>query len=670
MVNTFNSVYSSGFRSSFLGICEPIGMKKLLFLGICVWCSSTALGQYSLSDTVKVMEVEVTASRNRFFQDDFKTFTTDTLLNELFKNDNLQGVLQSIAPVQVMNYGSAGSLSSIRLRGGNGNHTQVNWNGFPINSLTTGSADVSLLSMGLGDQVSITYGGSGAIYGSGAIGGVVDIEHDPQFSKGVEVIGNYEYGSFDHHQQVTSVEIGGEKLVVSLKSLVLNAQNDFPFEDTRETDRINDHNAVRSFAIVPYLDINGGKMGRFGVGAWYQQKEKKIPVTMNSIPSAESSQHQTDSLFRVFGKWNYVGDGYSLEYKTGFFKEQLLYTDKNEPGDEYYKLYSNIRSKRIYNDANIRLFLSNHLSLDLGAQFSFFEAKVTAYGNDPIREEDGAFIAAAKYRQSDFVINLSSRLAYNSVYGTIPLFAMGGKYQLVDDLVGIRFSAATRYRQPTFNDRYWQPYGNPDLKPEKGYNLETGVEGKWKVGAHQLSYDLASYYSQVKDWIEWAPVDDEDKQGMEPLNNKKVKTWGIELGFRDQLIWSNGFLRMEGNYAFNHTTINDEASVNYGNFMAYTPVHKGTVSIIGGYRKWLLAGYGNFSGKRYSSEDNGPYDDLPAYFVGNIQLKYKKQFNKFQLNAFVKVNNVFNTSYQEIKFYQMPGRAYYLGIELSYKYKK
>ena len=176
-------------------------MRLKLFFVLVVFCLPHLLVA-GITDTVRVEEVDVIACQRQFFTEDFKTFTVDTLSQKLFVNENLQDVLQYIAPIQLVTYGSAGSLSSVRLRGGSGNHTQINWNGFPINSLTSGSADVSLLSFNKGDKVSIIYGASGALYGSGAVDGVIDIDQQSFSKDESNISGSYEFGSFSHNKGV------------------------------------------------------------------------------------------------------------------------------------------------------------------------------------------------------------------------------------------------------------------------------------------------------------------------------------------------------------------------------------------------------------------------------------------------------------------------------------
>ena len=84
------------------------------------------------------------------------------------------------------------------------------------------------------------------------------------------------------------VRLGGEKLSFSLNANCIDAKNNFSYHIARGDKRNNDHNSLNSLALVPYLDFKTQKYGQFGLGAWYQVRDKDIPVTMNSLLSAES----------------------------------------------------------------------------------------------------------------------------------------------------------------------------------------------------------------------------------------------------------------------------------------------------------------------------------------------------------------------------------------------
>jgi iron complex outermembrane receptor protein len=86
--------------------------------------------------------------------------------------------------VFVKSYGAPGNLTSLSFRGTLSNHTQITWNGFPLNNPTTGDADLSLIPLTIADKVSLVYGASGSLYGGGTFGGSVDLISSPSSEQG------------------------------------------------------------------------------------------------------------------------------------------------------------------------------------------------------------------------------------------------------------------------------------------------------------------------------------------------------------------------------------------------------------------------------------------------------------------------------------------------------
>lgn len=634
-------------------------MSKSFISVVLLSLSINMLGQSLLKDTIQVQEVEVTASRVNFYQEDFKTIKADSTLKDMLGHVDVQEVLQCMAPVQIMTYGSAGALSGIKLRGGGSSHTQVNWNGFPANSLTAGSADLSMFNLSMGDEITLVYGGAGSLYGSGAVDGVINIESTPEFTEATRVSTLCEGGSFNHYLIQSKVEKSNEKVHFSAAVYNLDAKNDFPFYDTRGRKRTNAHNAVRSLGLAPYFHYKTRNAGTFGFGIMYHGKVKEIPVKMNSIPGSIGTQVQRDSTFKGFVRWDYVGQGYSVQVKSALFNDYLKYVEKG--ADD-----SNISSQRFYNDVNVRLFPGTSFSFDVGAQYSILKGEATTYKNGAITENDGAFIVAGKYRKNNLVVNASGRLAFNSHYNIVPVGAVGGRYRILKDWLTIRMQLATRYRQPTFNDRYWEPYGNPELDPEKGYNAELGVTGRKYLGSHLLSYDITGYHSFINDWIQWVPSD--KPGGMEPVNYTSVQSRGLELMVSDVKTYSWGVLKLQGQYNYNRTINDNKQSSNYGKLMVYMPRHKGSLGLMGALHNkiWIMVN-GNVVGDRFTTENNSSFEKLDPYYTINTKLKYKQAIKSFlSIGAYIKAENILDCHYQVYKLYQMPGRAFYFGLEISF----
>jgi iron complex outermembrane receptor protein len=143
--------------------------------------------------------------------------------------------------------------------------------------------------------------------------------------------------------------------------------------------------------------------------------------------------------------------------------------------------------------------------------------------------------------RQDFISDHSSPLIYT----------LGVNYRPLEnhDLV-LRGNFARNYHHPTLNDMYWQPGGNPDLRPEEGHTGELSL--LWSAAAEErsVSTSLTSYYSRISDWILWLPG---FKGYWEPVNLAEVRSYGLEYQLAAELKVRRTRLRLHGNMALSHT---------------------------------------------------------------------------------------------------------------------
>ena len=120
---------------------------------------------------------------------------------------------------------------------------------------------------------------------------------------------------------------------------------------------------------------------------------------------------------------------------------------------------------------------------------------------------------SAGVRAEYYRVNNHRREAETKVFGTKipfrPVFRAGLNYQLADYSF-IRASFGQGYRNPSINEKYLRKdiggvgvYPNPNIKPEKGFNAELGFKQGYKIGNFQGFVDIAGFYTQYKDMVEF-----------------------------------------------------------------------------------------------------------------------------------------------------------------------
>ncbi|NQU85522.1 MAG: Plug domain-containing protein, partial [Mariniphaga sp.] len=151
-------------------------ISKLILGGIIILiCSSAINAQTGIQDTViQIKDINISTSR----LENFALGTTiDKIESQIIIKNNsllLTEIFSSLTGMSIKSYG-LGGLSTISIRGASASHTAVMWNGLNIQSPMNGIANVSTVPAFLVSNISIQQGGSGTLYGNGAVGGVVHI---------------------------------------------------------------------------------------------------------------------------------------------------------------------------------------------------------------------------------------------------------------------------------------------------------------------------------------------------------------------------------------------------------------------------------------------------------------------------------------------------------------
>jgi vitamin B12 transporter len=132
----------------------------------------------SPQDTVALAEVAVHAAALDRFAAGQTLLTYDKSTLERYAVRSLGDLLQETSPIFVRQYG-AGMLASPSFRGTSPGHTALFWNGVPINSISLGQSDLSILPIQGTDRVEVQFGSAGALFGNEAIGGSVHLSTAP-----------------------------------------------------------------------------------------------------------------------------------------------------------------------------------------------------------------------------------------------------------------------------------------------------------------------------------------------------------------------------------------------------------------------------------------------------------------------------------------------------------
>lgn len=623
------------------------------------------------SDSMKqilLKDIQIIENRSTFYNGDKSVIKLDSQIIVANKTADLGELLLATTPLFINAISGSGALETVSLRGTSANHTSVNWNGFPINSVTAGSADLSLIPVAVLSNVNIVKGASGSLYGSGTFGGSIDLETNQSASlpnNFSDATFSFETGSFGSRKTNFSTDAKLNRFSFDVNIFDNKSTNNFKYQDYEKfgnpvVEQSHNKTASQGLFFDGNVNLNASQ---FIFGIWYQNKDKEIPPMMGSYNAG--SENENDNTFKIFAEFKRRFGNNSLDWKTALMLDKEHYTDLNLQTDEF-DIDSQIKSKLFYNDLDFRWNCSNNFSMDFAAIYSRIEGDVTAYQNIPV-EQNLALLTAAQYQIKQITFDASVRKEFDANAKVHPLISLGADYKTKSKWLTLKSNVSNKFRRPTFNDKYWTPGGNLDILPETGWSADFTAENvvkKNKLGEKICWSEISVYTSKINNWIQWIPQPDGN---WSPVNYKSVWSRGVESAVHAKIHFNKFSANFNANYSYTATTTyNTEMSTN--NQLAYLPKHNATVWLNLCYRSFNVSYSYTYIGTRNSLE-SGDGTQLPSFSLSNVQISQNFTFRKFNLTLNVKINNLFDQQYLMSATYPMPGRTIFFSTAITIKNK-
>ena len=641
-------------------------MKFYTFLLVICLCPAYLFAQNepdTTSRSYNLKAVEINANRLQFAPEvNIQKF--DQELIESRSSQDIQTLLSDYANVNIRSYGYGG-LSNVSMRGANSNHTAVLWNGFNLQDPMNGGTNMLLFPLFFVDQVQVQKGGSSALFGSGAMGGVISLENNLAFNKGLQLGLFTSVGSFANYQTGASVNISGKKAIFRIKAFYKEGKNDFPFTNTEQFGKPNvrqNNAALKQWGLLQENAFQLSSKQILKTHFWYQKTDHQLPPNMTQLNSRKS---QVDESIRGSIDWNLYKHRWRMTIRNGTFYNKLNYSDPENTLYSEHESISNITEA----EANIRTVRGRDL-LNIGINFTFEKALSQQFATEPRRNRGAIF---ASYRW-DFLprLTLTTSGRQEFVEHNFTPFTYSLKLS-TDHLGGFRFFAqyGSNYRIPTFNDLYWydgMSRGNPNLKDESSWNMELGSDFTKHLKKGRFIAKLNFFNSKFTNLIQWVPV-----QGIwMPMNQQEVWSRGAETQLSYHYTTKKWQLKTGFSYSYIHSTLekkaNNEPESILHKQLILTPLHQGSFNIKLQYQAWGMEYIQDIVGKQYITADHT--DWMSRYTLGNIVFSWQDEVFKQPLAISFRWNNIWNTIYQTMPSYAKPLGNFELSLRFSFNQKK
>ncbi len=660
-----------------------LGINMMMLLCLQLFAQDMADSVYVLSP------FEISSSR--LFDKEtagMKETTVDTLILLQKINLSLSDVLSENTPVFIRNYGR-GALATASFRGSAESHTQVSWNGININSPMVGMVDFSLIPVYIIDDVKLKYGNASIAGQSGGLGGSIDISNAVDWNNQLGVTFMQGVGSYNTWDDFLKLSIGNNKIQSKTRAYHNYSKNDYTFinkgiaEIDSETGIVThtlDTNKNANFSRYGFLQelyFKPDQSNVFSVRWWWQNAERTIPqATSYEGPENSNLNTQTDIDNRIVTDWKHYGSNYKLMLRSGFASKQLDYILKNTISGigEISAIYSESQQKSFLNKASINFQINDGFSIETSVDYNYHDVissdSVTKNGYQKNRAELSYALALRKSIGTRLNVNMILRqdwVDFDRV-SLIPFF--GFDYKILDQSnLFIRGNVARNYHQPSLNDLYWQPGGNPDLKPEDGLSFELGADYHFKIKNIKIQSGLTAFHSDIDNWIIWIPS---YKGYWEPQNVKNVVVKGLEVNLSFTGETGKVAYALSGNYAYTRSENYGDPLVwgdeSYGKQLVYIPVHSGNVMMNLSWKNFSFTWQHNVYSERFttSANDLSRRNRFYPYFMNDLIIGKQFALNKLTISAEFKIYNLFNETYHSMLYRPMPGRNYLFMLMIKY----
>jgi len=620
-------------------------------------------------DTITLNAVEVVGARETV--ETLKPLVVrklDTLVLQAKSTSSLAELLIQHSPVFIKTYGPGG-VSTASFRGTTASHTLVLWNGFQLNAPTLGQVDFSTIPVFLIDDVSLNWG-SGSSSNSGGLGGTVNIDNTHHFGDGFLLDLKQTYGSFNTLGSFITVGNYGKKFSFRIKAYRNSSDNDFEYENlaTIPHQKMKQRNAdFVDYGVMPEVSLLLGKCV-ISASSWNQWNNRNLPPIMPNVFNVNSEEWTRDNFSRNFVSFKTFWDSGSLQLKSAAFIENQRYfllTRVPQNDDTVTFINSENHSLVLHQIANLDQRL--YKSWNLKAKLQWDNERVTSnnYEGEKRRNLMSAYAAIEGEPFKCAQLTVTARYDWTDGKGMGLFPTATFSYQLpFYKALSFTLGYSHNYRNPSLNDLYWYPGGNPDLLPEDGRTGDLAIKYGLQKGPFKLDYRIGGYLSNVKNWIQWVPT---SYRFWVPENVAKVFARGIENHLDAAFVKGNWKVTLSGNYVYTVTT--DESEQAYaqgtnGKQLIYIPRHHANLFLNTQWKTWNLSYTFEYTGRRstsYNEQEFFAYD-LPPYTLHHVAVG--KQFKKFRVE--LRCHNLFDTPYQNVIWRPMPGRSFEVMGEFRY----
>ena len=605
------------------------------------------------SDPIHIGEVVVTGTRN---ETDVRHLPLT--VSVIDRQEIEQSMQPSVLPILtqqvpglfitsrgIMGYGvSNGAAGGIALRGlsGGSGRMMVLIDGHPQYAGIFGHPISDAYQSFLAERVEVLRGPASVLYGSNAMGGVINIVTRQLHEEGVKTNVNLGYGSFNTLQSEVTNRIRKGRFT----SLISGSYNrtdghrsDMGFEQyggyAKLGYRVTDNWNLRGDVNVTHF--NASYPGP--VSAPLLDGDQSITRGMTSF-AVENKYEKTSGAASFFYNWgnHWINDGYT--------------PSKGEtPQESRFLSFDNMMGLSLYQST--QFFPGNRITVGFDwfrygghAWNKFVSGEKAGTTSDLVDKHEDELAGYIDFRQdlgSWLTLDAGVRVDHHSRVGTEWIPQAGLSFHL-PRTIELKASASKGFRYPILREMYMFPPQNPDLKPESMWSYE--LAWAQHLLDNSLTYGINLFYIDGKNLIVTLP--NPNGTGMLNQNTGKIENCGVEgeVAYRIDPHWS-----VEANYSYLHME----------NPVVGAPEHKLYAGAQYSHKRWTVSTGVQYIDNLYTTVGDNPQTE--EFVLWNLNASFR--VNRW-LDVWARGENLLAQRYEINAGYPMPRATVMAGVNLNF----
>ncbi len=642
--------------------------KKILFIFLSIiFVSAFSYAQNIDSAKVyKMSEVVVTATKTKIPEIETASSITVIDSSEISRqgNSTVFDLLQNQVGVSYSREGAPGSLSYLYLRGADPGETLILIDGVDVNMPNDpdNTFDFANLSTDNIERIEILRGPQSTLYGSDAMAGVINIitRHGygvPKFFLSAEG------GSYNSYKGLAGVN-GGNNFFNYSATISRFKTNGFSSASSKYGNTEKDGTA--NYNLSSRLGFNPIKDFELNLFIRYSKANTALDQHGGALGDDPTYIYNTEEYsYRAEGKLNLFDGFWNQTIGLSFFRNVREYSfdsTLNNPASSS-SIYDGNKFKFDWQN-NFKLSNFNMLTFGLESEtekaISNYFYNSSAYGNfqsvfpNSSATTTGIFLQDLVNLNNQLFTSAGMRYDHHDRFGSVITYRIAPAYVVWKTGTKIKATVGTGFKSPSLFYLFDPEYGNKNLKPENSFGWDAGVEQylfnpNFTIGTNY-------FYNRFTNLFGF-------DNNFRAINIDKAVTNGIEFYCNSNLYYN---LSINVNYTYTNTKDESVGSTDNGLPLLRIPKNKFGINI-----NYSITKRANLNAELISvgSRDDKDFNSYPVarvslgkYNVVNLAASY---LMTNQLKVFGRVENLFNTYYEEILGYATPGLSAYLGIKLT-----